>query len=116
MKLKTKQERYDFLNEFGGGYYRVEYGFRCEILFFNQYSYDDKFWWLESPIDVREYSKNFDFGDGEVIQFIKDYGLIIADGSIYDIDLPQVSPFLPEEVELTKCSEIDVILDFIKLH
>ena len=117
MVFNTKQELYNYLNNFdyeshkdssmSSVYFLVKYGKTIEPIYFTPY--EDV--WFESPCEVR----GFPMKDDEVMKYVRtQYGskywkeahefetLMQKDGTHYDIDCPQCSPFLPEKVEIIK--------------
>lgn len=110
-QIKTKKERYEFLDETGRGFYLVKHGSIVEPLYFNVHGSDCFRWWLEAPCHIRKFD-GFNLKSAVDVKYLIDSGMIIYKGNVYEIDLPQVAPFLPEELEMMKITEIEC-LEFI---
>ena len=141
IKFNTKQELYDFLRnydysqkqdtELSSVYFLIKYKYKdndkefIEPIYFT--SFQDVF--FPSPCDVHQYPMN----DNELDDYVKElyeeeyyekaleFEKMMQRNNIhYEIDCPQVSPFLPEEVILldvlseTEC--LDYILKQEKMH
>lgn len=109
-KLNSAQERYEWLldvcEENRGTYAIVKYDNKEEALWFANYSRAvGKLWFLESPNFLIDYGSVANFDS----DFIYDMGLIEHNSKLYEIDSPQVSPFLPEEIEIKKITEIECL-------
>lgn len=115
MKINTKQELYNYLNNFdflsvmdtklSSVYFLVEFDNHIEPIYFTQF--EDV--WFESPCEIYR----LPIKDDEVMDFAKEVyyedswedgyeyeKTKIKDGWLYDIDCPQCSPFLPDEVRI----------------
>lgn len=103
IKLSTKKEREEYLGKNikeRGAYFLVKYEGETELLYFVKYEKwreDGSDWYLEAPCDIRR--KKVLHHDDEV--YYQSIGHVIKDdGYAYELDCPQVAPFLPEQVEI----------------
>ena len=111
MKINNEQEKQKFLelNIKGiGSYALVIYDNQTEAIWIanmgKSFTKEDSIWFLEAPCDIIEY--NFDLNDKEDLEHVKEYGYIIKNGIVYEIDSPQTGPFLPDMLDdLTLISE-----------
>jgi len=108
MLLLNKDARYKFLNDNGGGFYMVKYGGNEEPLYFSCHGDKDSKWWLEAPCDLRKFD-GYDLNNKEDLIFIKEYGMLIYNEEVWEIDLPQAYPFLPKHVEMEKITESECL-------
>ena len=115
MIINTKQELYDYLNNFdfkskkdsplSSVYFLVKHDDVTEPIYFTPY--EDV--WFESPCEMLGIEMNED----ELKEFVKEIyeekywedafkyeSLLQKDGFHYDIDTPQCSPFLPDKIEI----------------
>lgn len=115
MKFNTKQELYDFLNNFdfnskkevdlASVYFLVKYDGYTEPIYFTKY--EDV--WFPSPCALR----NFPLKNEELSDYVKEMyedtsfdksfeyeKLFQKDNVHYEIDTPQCTPFLPEQTEI----------------
>lgn len=133
MKINSKQERYRYLesvigNEMGA-YFLVTYENHTEPIWITKYSnWDaDGDWFLEAPCicrryefkdtsekAIRKYAEEL-YESNYIEEGIKYTKSMIKDGWLYDIDCPQVSPFLPDVLDnLTVISEQECLDYMIK--
>lgn len=111
MLINNEAERKSFLelNIKGmGSYALVTYANHTEAIWITRYEkWDvDGDWFLEAPCELHKYKYNYDLTKQEDLDFIKEYGMIIKDNNVYEIDSPQVAPFLPGKLDdLTLISE-----------
>lgn len=100
MKFKTKEEWQSYLKtQFTGsygGYAVVKAEEKIELLYFAKHSFEGEPWFLEAP----NYLRRIKIENGDNIKDFEDYGYLILDGYAYEIDTPQCSPFLPDEIEI----------------
>jgi hypothetical protein len=138
MKINSKEERYKFLkaninSKAMGSYALVTYNNKTYPIWITAFWNWDKDgdWFLEAPCELRR-SEFTDTSDKTIKKYAKSryyrkslkFGIeytksMIRDGWLYDIDSPQVSPFLPEKLEdLTLISEqycLDWMIENFKL-
>jgi len=130
MKINNKEERYKFLKDNikgMGSYALVTYDNHTESIWITRYENWDKNgdWFLEAPNVLHRYEFKDD-SEEAIREFVKkqyeeeyiEYGIdytksMIRDGWLYEIDSPQVAPFLPERLDdLTLVSEQEC-LDYL---
>lgn len=102
--VKSIAEREAFLAihiESGGGYFAVTHAGETELLWFTQYKNwrdDGSDWYLEAPCSMHRVKTTH----AEDEAYYTGIGYVVKeDGYAYEVDSPQVSPFLPEQAELT---------------
>jgi hypothetical protein len=103
-KITSKIELEMFLKENitngRGSYFIVMYNNHTELLWFTKYEKfceDGSDWFLEAPNYIRRVKVETKKDKSSY----KRYGYVIKnDGYAYEIDTPQVAPFLPEEIEI----------------
>ena len=121
MEFNTKQELYDYLNNFdfdsvkdtklSSVYFLIEFDEYIEPIYFTRF--EDV--WFESPCELHKYPLEDDkvqeyvdyFYFGESFEYAYEYEKTMQrNGWHYDIDCPQCSPFLPDRIKI-----IDVFSD-----
>ena len=131
MQFGTREELYNYLNTFdfnskkdtelASVYFLMEFDNHVEPIYFLHF--EDS--WFESPCELHRFPLN----DDEVIEYVKEmyqtdslskayeYEKILQkDGWHYDIDVPQCSPFLPNEVKIIKVLSEKECLDWLLKH
>ncbi|MDE7270358.1 MAG: hypothetical protein K2N81_07775 [Acetatifactor sp.] len=131
MQFGTREELYNYLNTFdfnskkdtelASVYFLMEFDNHVEPVYFLHF--EDS--WFESPCELHR----FPLKDDEVIEYVKEmyqtdslskayeYEKILQkDGWHYDIDVPQCSPFLPNEVKIIKVLSEKECLDWLLKH
>ena len=100
-KIANTQELEVFLGihlkEKQGGYFVVQHKGEPELIWFTkhaQFNADGSDWYLEAP----NYMRRFKINRKEDITSYEEMGYVIRDGYAYEVDTPQVSPFLPEKL------------------
>lgn len=101
MRFFKKKEWKDYLlDQFKdvvcGGYAVIDAGDGPELLYFSKHLYEGNPWLLESPTGYRKI---------EILckEYERDYealGYILRGPYGYEVDCPQVPPFLPDEVDI----------------
>ena len=124
MKVTNKEDFYKYLNEHDKGhgvYAIVEYNNIKKAIYFSNLSsvVDNNLWYLESPCclitrgelkdeETREDAESLieDEYNEDVNDYIDNYITPMMRNSIlYEIENPQTSPFLPNEIEVDIISE-----------
>jgi hypothetical protein len=108
IKLFNKKDREQYLDskiENTGAYFLVKYENVTELLWFAQYknfNEDGSDWYLESPCSL----KRVELTNVEDEFYYLNIGYIVKeDGYAYEVDSPQVAPFLPEEIDIEYVSD-----------
>jgi len=86
-----------YLKDKQGGYFVVQHGEHHELLWFTKHAHfnkDGSDWYLEAP----NYMSRLKINRKEDITSYEEMGYVIRDGYAYEVDTPQVSPFLPEKL------------------
>ena len=130
MEFNTKQELYNYLDNFdfdfirdaklSSVYFLIEYDKYREPIYFTHF--EDV--WFESPC----YCNGFSLKDDELIEYVKElyeedswqdayeYEKIMQRNDYhYDIDCPQCSPFLPDKIKILNVFSDSGLLDWL-LH
>jgi len=104
MKINNEKEKQKFLelNIKGvGSYALVTYNNQTEVIWIanigKSFTKDNNIWFLEAPCEIIKY--NFDLNDKEDLKHVKEYGYIIKNGTVYEIDSSQTAPFLPDVLD-----------------
>jgi hypothetical protein len=100
-RMKYLRDRIDF-----GAYTLVKYNDIEELLYFVDHSMtidNGEPWFLEAPCYLVDYGFIEDYES----RLAHDMGLIKYCGKFYEIESPQIAPFLPDEIEinLISCEE-----------
>lgn len=100
MKFKSRNEWEKYLLEkfsncTSGGYAVVNYDGNNELVYFSRYTHENEPWLLEAP----NYLQTIDIQNENPKDF-EDHGYIVRNNKAYEIITPQVSPFLPEKLEI----------------
>jgi len=116
MKINSKEERFNYLKENItdiGSYALVTYNNETYPIWITAFWNWDKDgdWFLEAPCEGRRYEFK-DTSDKAIREFVKEQyeeeyieeGIkyvksMIRDGYLYEIDSPQVAPFLPDKLD-----------------
>lgn len=100
MKFQTKKEWQEYLitqiKKSNGGYAVVKYEEKPELLYFAKHNYKGELWVLEAPNFLRRFKIT---SEEDKKQWVED-GYLIKNDYAYEIETPQCSPFLPEEIEI----------------
>lgn len=115
--LKSKKAREDFMGQHiksDGGYFVTVHEGETALLWFKQFKNwrdDGSDWYLEAPCYLRRIK--IDHHDDEV--YYPSIGYVLKDdGYAYEVDAPQVAPFLPEAVEMEYIGESqEVAVDWL---
>lgn len=95
---KNEWEKYllgKFTNCVSGGYAVVKFNGKTELLYFSKHTYKGEPWLLEAPNFLHKINV-----EGKNTKDYEEHGYIIRNNYAYEIDTPQTSPFLPEELEI----------------
>ena len=131
MEFDTKQELYDYLNNFdfdsikdtklSGVYFLIEFDNHIEPIYFTHF--EDV--WFASPCDLHEYPIDDDMV-GEYVKelyFVNDWAdayeyekTMQRDGWHYEINCPQCSPFLPDRIKIIDIFSDSKCLDWLLSH
>lgn len=116
----NKQELYKYLDENKSDYYMVTWNGHTEPLFFMHYQNS----YFPSPLEIRRYpmteEKLLEYVHEQYSSDYWDYGFELekknlVNGYWYEIDCPQCSPFLPDEIDTICCiSEEEVLQDVVR--
>lgn len=113
MKFNSKVEWQQFLinklDDFSGIYGLVRHSDIEEIIYFRKFRFDGDTFILEFPNYLRAYENiteehlkpYYDEEENEWHESTFKY-MTIIDTTAYEIDSPQTSPFLPDEIEIVK--------------
>lgn len=131
MLLNSKQELYEYLNNFdyaskrdsslSSVYFLIKFNNHVEPIYFMPF--EDV--WFESPCELHR----CEMKDEEVMDYVKEMyrkdawdqayeyeSLLQKDGWHYDIDCPQCSPFLPDEIEIIDAISEHECMEWILEH
>ena len=104
MKINNREERQKFLeaNIKGmGSYALVTYNNYTEVIWISNmgtsFGNDNSIWFLEAPCEVHQH--NYNLNNKRELKFVKRNGYLIKGNNVYEIDCPQVAPFLPDELD-----------------
>jgi len=102
----NKQQRLQDILKGKSSYAVVKYNGVEELLWITCHKgfNDGKDWYLEAPNQLREFH-GYDLNNMEDLEFIDSYGMMIYDNKVWEIDSPQVSPFLPNDFEIELVDE-----------
>lgn len=111
-KLNSVAEREAFLEKHiakGGAYFVVTHGEVTELLWFTQFKNwkkDGSDWYLEYPCYMRRVKTTHPEDDA----YYTGIGFVLKeDGYAYEVDSPQVSPFLPETVGMAHLGDSEEV-------
>ena len=118
MEIISKQARQEYLvnNIKGvGSYALVTYNNHTEAIWFvnmgTSFSQDGSIWFLEAPCCLLKHE--WDTDNPFDLMYIKEQGYLIKNDNVYEIESPQVAPFLPDKLnDLTLISE-DYCLEWL---
>ncbi len=101
-----KQEIFKEVLEGKSSYAIVKYNDIEELLWITCHNEFDngEDWYLEAPNYLREFH-GYDLSKLEDLKFLADYGMMIYEEKVYEIEAPQTSPFLPDHFEIELVDE-----------
>lgn len=131
MEFNTKQELYDYLDNFdfdsikdtklSSVYFLVEFDNHIEPIYFTHFENV----WFASPCDLHEYPLDDDKVEeyvdylyfDESFEYAYEYEKTMQrNGWHYEIDCPQCSPFLPDRIKIIDVFSDSKCLDWLLSH